>query len=431
MFNARDDRGQPYLPCCPPEREELQHLAAKVARRYRDRGATPDTLKMTRRVFRILESLDVRTVAELADETIDRRFGEWTASDGLAESTRDLLRGHLHAIIRRAHEWNLLPRQPALPSRVKPGGSQWRLEHPPSRRTLPPSPDVVRLVLEYLLARKGTWTGFRSYAYLATIAWTRLQLRSAIRLRKDNVLLSEGDPLGKGDVDLFPTPVFRFRPRNGKERRLRIPDELVTIFDEWIPKNGSAWWVFPGRTKDVPWSMKSGHSETPASELDAACRALGIEPFTCERLRGALVSPRSEATGTPPPLDISPPTHAPAPLADGSELAAAAPAERNDRIPEAPPAAPEASMPKAPRSDLSVDDLAVAAWTRLSKEKGRPPSVARVAREIGHTRQHLYRCPNFMSLTAREKAERDERKQRFLRGWKEPSGKVEARQDED
>ena len=98
---------------------------------------------------------------------------------------------------------------------------------------------------------------------------------------------------------------------------------------------------------------------------------------------------------------------------------------------EAPAGLPSAPTPKAPKSNLSVDDLAVAAWTRLSREKGRPPSITQVAREIGHTRQHLYRCPNFMSLVATEKVQRDKRKQRLPRGWKDPSGRVEAYQDED
>jgi hypothetical protein len=86
---------------------------------------------------------------------------------------------------------------------------------------------------------------------------------------------------------------------------------------------------------------------------------------------------------------------------------------------------------EAPNPNLSVDDLAVAAWNRLGKEIGQPPSIARVAREIGHTRQHLYRCRHFMALVATEKAQRDERKQRLVRGWKDASGGVEAYQDED
>jgi len=153
--------------------------------------------------------------------------------------------------------------------------------------------------------------------------------------------------------------------------------------------------------------------------------------------KGLPASPRSP---TPEAVTNGPIPEAPT---DRPELVAAVPSGNGDaatggtplagsgRDFEALAAAPENSMPKAPKSDLLVDDLAVAAWTRLSTEKGRAPSIARVAREIGHTRQHLYRCRHFMSLVAIEKAERDERKQRLSRGWKEPSGKVEACQDED
>ena len=66
------------------------------------------------------------------------------------------------------------------------------------------------------------------------------------------------------------------------------------ILDEWIPKSGSIFWVFPGETGEVPWSLQSGHTETPASERRAG-RSLGIKPFTLEQLRGSLVSPRSQA----------------------------------------------------------------------------------------------------------------------------------------
>jgi len=131
------------------------------------------------------------------------------------------------------------------------------------------------------------------------------------------------------------------------------------------------------------------------------------------------------------------------PPADRIELAAAEPSENGTAATGGTPlagssrnfkdlaAAPENSMPKAPKSNLLVDDLAVAAWTRLSKEEGRPPSIARVAREIGHTRQHLYDCPTFMSLVRTEKEKSENRKRDFPRGVKDRFGRVEAHRDED
>lgn len=300
MSNSRDAPGQLRMGYDAKELDELHKLAAKIERHYRERGARPGTLKTLRRVFRILESRSVRTFAELADETLDPRFVAWTASEGLADSTRDMLRGHLHAIIRRAGGWGLLPCQPTLPSRVKPGGRQWRLEHPPSTRTRCPSPDVVLRVLDYFSARSDKWTGWRSYAFLATIAKIRLPIWSALRLLKD-------------DIDLFgfPTPMIRFRPRGGKERCMPIPADVWAILSKWIPENRSDRWVFPGPTKDAPWRLRSSHTATPASVLKAACGTLGIEPpLTLEQLRGSLVSPRFEATSTTPPLDNTPPASA-------------------------------------------------------------------------------------------------------------------------
>ena len=258
-----------------------------MERHQREQGST-ETLNTLRRVFRILESLGVRMVAELADETLDSRFVAFTASEGWADSTRDMLRGHLHAVIRRAHKWGLLPCQPPIPSRVKPGGRQSRSG--PSPIDTHPLPESGRgaALLEYFHARKDTWKGFRSYAYLMTIAWTRLSLRRAIMLRRDNVLLKKGDPLAKGDVDMWPTPVFRFRSRNGKERHLPIHPNLATDLQEWMIKNGSLWWVFPGLKKDGPWCLRSPHGGTPASVLREACLDLGLEPFTCEQLRDPL-----------------------------------------------------------------------------------------------------------------------------------------------
>ena len=200
----REAPGQLRMAFVAKERDELHELAAKMMRYHRERGSRWDTIRATQRVFRILDALGVHTLAELADATLDSRFIAWTASKKTwADTTREMLRGHLHALVRRAHQWGLLPCEPTLPRRVKPGGRQWRKEHPPSTRTLSPSPDVVRRVLDYLDDRKDTWTGFRSYAYLATIAKTRLPLRRAISMRRDNILLSEDDPLAKGDVDLW------------------------------------------------------------------------------------------------------------------------------------------------------------------------------------------------------------------------------------
>lgn len=296
----REAPGQLRMAYDAKERAEIHELAAKLERRYRERGSSPDTLKTLRRVFRILESLGVRTVAELADETLDPRFVAWTTSEGLADSTRDMLRGHLHAIIRRAGGWGLLPCQPTLPSRVKPGGRQWRLAHPPSTRTRCPSPDVVLRVLDYFSARSNKWTPWRSYAFLATIAKTRLPILRALRVRKDDV-----------DLDRFPTPMIRFQPRGGKERYEPIPADLVRILEKWIPENRSDQWVFPGPTKDAPWRLRSSHTATPASVLKAACRALEIEPpLTLQQMHGSLVSPRFEAISTTPPLDNTPPASA-------------------------------------------------------------------------------------------------------------------------
>ena len=297
-------------------RDEIHELAAKIKRYHREQGSQPDTFRALRRVFEILESLGVRTVAELADETLDSRFVAFTASEGWADSTREMRRGHLHAVIRRAHDWGLLPCEPTLPRRVKPGGRQWRLEHPPSTRTLFPHPDVVRRVLEHFHARSDKWTPWRSYAFLATIARTRLPIWRALRMHKDDV-----------NLDRFPTPMIRFRPRGGKEQYMPIPADLVRILEKWIPENRSDQWVFPGPTKDAPWRLRSSHTATPTSELKTACRELGIEPpLTLEQLRGSLASPRSEATSTTPPLDNTPPASA------HQDLGQAAPTDPLDEI---------------------------------------------------------------------------------------------------
>jgi hypothetical protein len=179
----------------------MHALAASIERNQREKGCTRGTLKTQRQVLAILESLGVRTCSDLADDSLERRFLACIAERGLAYSTRDTLRGHLHSIVRGAHKRGLLPCQPTFAGRIKPGGRKWRLEHPPSSRTLPPDPDVVRRVLDYFAGRRHTWRGFRSYAFFETIARTRLSLRSAVQLRKENNLLGKGDPLAPGDVD--------------------------------------------------------------------------------------------------------------------------------------------------------------------------------------------------------------------------------------
>jgi len=153
---------------------------------------------------------------------------------------------------------------------------------------------------------------------------------------------------------------------------------------------------------------------------------------------------------TPDPSDNDPAANgpqtngqAPAPPAERPELVAAPPSGNETAATggtplagsggdfEALAAAPEDSIPKAPKSNLSVDDLAVATWTRLSQENGRPPSIARVAREIGHSRQHLYDCPTFMSLVRIGKEKRENRKRDFPRGVNRRFEGLEAYRDED
>lgn len=311
----RDAPGQLRMGYDAKELDELHELEAAVKRYHREKGST-EALKTVGQVFRILKSLGVRTYAELADETMVRRFIECTVGKKYADSTRDMLQGHLYSIIRLARDWRLLPCEPTLPRRVKPGGRQWRLEHPPSTRTRSPSPDAVLRVLDYFHARSNKWTPWRSYAFLATIAKTRLPILRALRVRKDDV-----------DLDRFPTPMIRFRPRGGKERYEPIPADLVRILEKWIPENRSDQWVFPGPTKDAPWRLRSSHTATPASVLKAACRALGIEPpLTLQQMHGSLVSPRFEAISTTPPLDNTPPASA------HQELDQAVPTDRLDEI---------------------------------------------------------------------------------------------------
>lgn len=139
---------------------------------------------------------------------------------------------------------------------------------------------------------------------------------ACIRMHKDDV-----------NLDRFPTPMIRFRPRGGKEQYMPIPADLVRILEKWIPENRSDQWVFPGPTKDAPWRLRSSHTATPTSELKTACRELGIEPpLTLEQLRGSLASPRSEATSTTPPLDNTPPASA------HQDLGQAAPTDPLDEI---------------------------------------------------------------------------------------------------
>jgi hypothetical protein len=146
---------------------------------------------------------------------------------------------------------------------------------------------------------------------------------------------------------------------------------------------------------------------------------------------------------SPPERDSQPASpavandNAPEAPADRSDLVTAAPPSgngtdaTNDRSTEASAGLPSSLMPKASNPNLLVDDQAVAAWTRLSREEGRPPTITRVAREIGRNRQYLYDCPTFMTLVEQEKVERGKRRDRIARGYKGSFREVEAHLPDD
>ena len=133
----RDAPGQLRMGYDAKELDELHELEAAVKRYHREKGST-EVLKTVGQVFRILKSLGVRTYAELADETMVRRFIECTVGKKYADSTRDMLQGHLYSIIRLARDWRLLPCEPTLPRRVKPadasGASSIPHRHAPAPR---------------------------------------------------------------------------------------------------------------------------------------------------------------------------------------------------------------------------------------------------------------------------------------------------------
>lgn len=266
MSRITDGPGQLRLSIGTDPAAEFADFVAAILNHHLKRGSTGKTLQDVRKAFRILESLDVRTIEGLSDPDLVPRFLEAMARRKWAESTRDKFQRHLHSIIRDAVELGFLDAQPPLPSLHKPGGRRWREHHPDLERSpLPPRDDIRRL--EYFLeARANRWSGFRLFVLFMIEIETGIPLAAALRLTPD-------------DIDLALEHAIRYRPRRGRMSRAPMSPRLETILSYWLRYCGPRW-VLPARSRIVPWSEAAVNAE-----LEATCRAIRIPQMTCQQLR--------------------------------------------------------------------------------------------------------------------------------------------------
>ena len=128
------------------------------------------------------------------------------------------------------------------------------------------SVDDLSRLLDLLESRKASWTGGRLYALTATFAYTGMRR-------------NEGLTRAVADFDLT-RRIVTLKPRKirlktvASAQPVGLPNELVPILEEWLPRTGSKW-AFPGIRGNSPWTGGS-MGKRPLDELQAAAGEIGI-----------------------------------------------------------------------------------------------------------------------------------------------------------
>jgi integrase len=252
----------------------IDRFAEEVDRQYVDEKSTPTTRRRARRIFRMLkEGCGVRTTADLNDEAVERFQALLGA--GFVPATRS---GHLRwlkALCYRAFEMGCLSSMPAFP--IIPSSSHF----PRTTKSVPtPSPEEMKRYLEYLRGKaEEDWSGHRTFALVATLAYAGLKRTEAFRLRVS-------------DIDLERGTIFVGTRTGGRQSRfkpeVRMATEIKLILKEWLPKCGCEW-VFPGLRRRGPWEVdgnRSNWKNNPRNVIRDQARLAGIEtPITFGSLR--------------------------------------------------------------------------------------------------------------------------------------------------
>lgn len=150
--------------------------------------------------------------------------------------------------------------------------------------------DAIRRVLGHLGASAGTWEGGRLRALAAVLAFTGLRRNEALFLQVRDVDLELG--------------VIRVSGRRRLKRRTaarKVPfgPELRAILADWLPRCGSATWVFPGKRGVNAWHG-GAPGYRPADRLEAAGEAVGVPRFLPHSLRHSFATLCATLWNVPP-----------------------------------------------------------------------------------------------------------------------------------
>ena len=133
--------------------------------------------------------------------------------------------------------------------------------------------EVARL-LELLAAERADWIGGRLHALAATVALTGLRRDEALRLRVEDVHLAEGYLAVRGHGRRLKT--------RASAQPVPLPDQLVAVLADWLPRTGSEW-VFPGVRRQGPWTGGAigSRGSTPSRPLAGAWGSSGSRSCRC------------------------------------------------------------------------------------------------------------------------------------------------------
>lgn len=262
-MSASDARGQRLLPWISGG-DELEEILKARIRHHREKGASEDTIRKERQVFKILRELGTRTSDDLVSTDTVCQFKEHCAGQGWGDRWRNTLHGTFFATVRFECKRRGHPAPPGL-ERRKPA------RRPRRHRFSPEAHARVAYRLEFV--EGDSRASQRLWMLMRIVSEMGIPMVATLRLRPADI------------SEFFDGQRWvKYHPRKSIEPRYApIPACLRPAIQGWLEyceKHGHEWLFACPKVPSRPWSKVDA-----CRALAEACDRTGIAPITFDELR--------------------------------------------------------------------------------------------------------------------------------------------------